>query len=333
MPGRLPNCGGLSSGQPTVRSVATVTVKTWRRWLAGVVLACAALMSFDGAPAHAQPAAECSVLDEATGTVSYECGDDGDIGDSDSDGDEPACDLTGLPDFCVGDLGCWAVLPSPIPAADWPEPKPAPDAVWTYRYCVVPGQGYRPYWHWHIPRALSDEAWDAIGRLSTPSFTLAFNPPRMSFVNLETWFWAEGIDDAQITGTSAGGLVVAGTPARIELDPGDGVVVSCEWSTSMSDTCAYVYQRASVDGPVTSRAGLPAFEARARLIYTLHAERDGTRVEVPGLPMELRGVWAGTEVPVAEIHTLTDLSSAGDGAQRALGVRFRPTPPRTPNGR
>lgn len=265
------------------------------------VAATLAVPTAQASPATSAHDAECGAARLEAGVVGYGCADER-VGSGRRA--DPTCEISAPARYCIGDLACWTALPSPIPESAWPTPAPAPDAVWTYRFCAAPGQGYRPYFHWHLPR--TEESWQAAGHLAAPDFTLRSNPPGLSVVNLATWFWADGVDDATIRGTSAVGLVVVGTPAHIELDPGDGSpTLRCAWSYTASDRCTHTYRHASTDGPVTDPKGRPAFRARARLVYTLQARRDGHAVDLPGLPDELRGAWSPAPIAVAEVQTVT----------------------------
>ena len=294
------------AGNQLASSVARMATRYLARSTA-IIAAALAVAAALGTPvtatATAADDAGCEAAGLDVGVVGYGCGDTH-TDDGDGDESERGCELTAPARYCVGDLACWTALPSPIPDAAWPSPPPAPDAVWTYRFCAAPEQGYRAYWHWHVPPREQDHT--ALGRLSAPGFTLRSNPPGLSVVNLATWFWVDGAGESPIRGTVAAGLVVIGTPARIELDPGDGgETLRCPWSSTESDRCAHTYRRSSADSPFTSPKGQPAFQARARLVYTLQARRDGRTVDLPGLPDELRSAWSPTPVPVAEVQTVT----------------------------
>ncbi|NDL58707.1 hypothetical protein [Phytoactinopolyspora mesophila] len=147
--------------------------------------------------------------------------------------------------------------------------------------------------------------WQAYGELIFLEFTVDFSPLGLSLVDLDTWFWVDGPGSDPITGTSAGGVVAVATPQHIELDPGDGVVpMTCEWTVSESDACTHAYQRASVNGPLTSDGGDPAYEARARLVFGIHFEFGGDVLELPGLPDEFVTDWQSGAVPVAEVQAV-----------------------------
>lgn len=257
------------------------------------------------------------------------CEDDGNEGDEGDEGDtgggeeeEPDCYLDRQDSFnydhayCDGELSCY--IYSPPPSAedeeDWPErPADVPDD-WVYvnRACftqppeeslevneydwIEPPEPAEPSW--------PDEARQAFGRLVAPTFELAFNPPRQSVVNVDTWYWAEGATAGEITGTSAAGLVAIATPDRFEVDPGDGSdTLSCDFSVAESDTCGHVYVRASVNG-TAAVDGVPAYAARGRLVYSVRFELNGEVMEIDGVPTEFTTDWSETAVPVAEIQSV-----------------------------
>ncbi|AYY12113.1 hypothetical protein EF847_04710 [Actinobacteria bacterium YIM 96077] len=250
--------------------------------------------------------------------VEYVChgdddGEDGGDGDGGGGGGDPTCDLSIVEGrsnaHCRGELACWANIPSALPEEEWPEDeRPSEDAVYVFVYCYnADGSYHDSWWDWHTPDepSLPDEAWQAYGRLEFPEFTLKFSPIDRSLVDVDTWYWVDGPSADPIEGTSAAGMVAIATPRHIEVDPGDGSgVMTCEWTVEESDACAHVYSRASTNGSVESADGEPAYEGRARLVYDIHFEFEGSSIELPGLPDEFTTDWESTAIPVAESQSV-----------------------------
>lgn len=70
------------------------------------------------------------------------------------------------------------------------------------------------------PPPLRDQAVEATGQIKMPSAVLSFNPTARTLVNLDAWFWAQGLHGGELRGSSAFGLVAVATPARLEVTPG-----------------------------------------------------------------------------------------------------------------
>jgi hypothetical protein len=150
-----------------------------------------------------------------------------------------------------------------------------------------------------------DQAREAMGLIVLPPATLSFNPTARTLVNLDTWFWAQGLSGRDLRGTSAFGLVAVATPARLVVTPGDGSApVTCRWATFKSDRCAYAYRRSSAGGPVLGHKGAPAYEASARALWTVRFEVNGAPVTIAGAPTVLSGLPMTTAVEVAEVQTV-----------------------------
>jgi hypothetical protein len=131
------------------------------------------------------------------------------------------------------------------------------------------------------------------------------NPTTRSLVTLPTWFWADGLTGGALTGSSAFGLVAIATPDHLEVDPGDGSdTVSCPWATRRSDTCSVAYERSSAGRGTTTVAGHDAFAATAEPVWRVAFELNGTPVNIPGAPTELRGPATDAAVWVAESQAL-----------------------------
>jgi hypothetical protein len=155
------------------------------------------------------------------------------------------------------------------------------------------------------PPPLVDQAREASGRIRMPAATLVFNPTARTLVNLDTWFWAQGLSGEELRGSSAFGLVAIATPDRLVITPGDGSApLSCSWVTVKSDSCAYAYRRSSVGGSARGPSGAPAYEASGRATWTLRFENNGAPVVVAGAPAVLTGPGMTAAVEVAEVQTI-----------------------------
>lgn len=227
---------------------------------------------------------------------------------------EPTCDLDQDPfdQFCEGTSACWGNNPAANDeeaVAEELGPKPDdPDAHVAFKDCRrADGSTYHK-WYWATAddgATLSELAQRAFGRLKVPAFTPTFNPPTRTFVNLDTWWWAEGATTADVVGSAALGVRALATPDHMEVDPGDGSeVFSCDFATSKSDECIYTYRRASNRGSATAPDGSKAYAARMRLVYNVHFEHNGNPLKLDGLPTGLTGDWSNTAVPVREIQTV-----------------------------
>ncbi|TDD64456.1 hypothetical protein E1262_28220 [Jiangella aurantiaca] len=250
-------------------------------------------------------------------------GDEEDGGGDDGGNAEPECYL-GREDqfdydwsYCDDDLSCYVYSPPPSAPdpEDWPEPPAGTpeDHVYGMLTCLTqpPEEEvviYRPAW---LPPQedvvdWEQEALQAFGQLVAPDFDLAFNPPQRAYVTLDTWYWAEGATDGELTGTSAAGLVAIATPERLEVQPGDGSsTLTCPFTVTQSDACSYVYDHASVEGTATVD-GQPAYEGQARLVYTVRFELNGEVMEIDGAPAVFQTPWQATPIPVAEIQAIVE---------------------------
>lgn len=242
--------------------------------------------------------------DDATGGD----GGDGDGGDGSS---EPTCDLSTAPftEFCEGTKACWGN----DPAANDEEkgeglgagPKPSDEHHLAYKAC----DDGTDEWFWSTDQegpSTADLAREAVGSLTFPTYSLVFNPPTRTIVNLPTWFWAQGATTETLVGTSAGTVRAIATPDRMEVDPGDGSgVTTCPFVVTRSDECSYTYTRASVRGTATAADGSKAYPARVRLVYDLVIEDGGTAITVAGIPDVFTSPWQQMAVPVREVQTLS----------------------------
>ncbi|RIQ13303.1 hypothetical protein [Jiangella rhizosphaerae] len=268
--------------------------------------------------------ADCVLIPEThpdgSTTWTEDCSDSGGDDGEDTGGDnggggeqEPTCDLSqvegeGPPtavQWCMGEEACWGNIPSLNPPETWEDlaggPSPGEGYIVTFVVCYPSNPGGT--WQWILPPeeqgpSLWDLAWQAFGNIATPDFTLAFSPPNRSFVNLDTWYWAEGPGDGEIIGESTGAVNAIATPDRIEVDPGDGSgVLQCPFTVAESDACHHVYAHASVDHP-------DGYPARMRLVYDISFTNNGEPLELDGLPTTLESPWVDGPLPVAEAQSI-----------------------------
>lgn len=233
----------------------------------------------------------------------------------------PSCDVGSMPPatFCWGSQPCY-IEQSHLLYEQPTTPPPKPGAEWQVRACFgIDPNLYGPFvnqgptwfgttsWVGQVnpPPPLVDQAREAFGLIELPTAALVFNPPGRTLVNVDTWFWAEGLSGGELRGTSAFGLVAVATPDRLEVTPGDGsATFSCEWVTTKSDTCSYPYRHSSVGGSGLGPDGRPAYRASAKATWTLTFEVNGAPTPVPGAPTVLRGPSMTTAVVVDEVQTL-----------------------------
>lgn len=227
--------------------------------------------------------------------------------DGSSDSGGPTCVLAGLAEYCIGEMACWANVPSALPESEWPEEsRPSPEAIYTFQYCEPDPAETATGWSWYTPSEMTvaQAARQAFGLLATPGFSVGFNPPGRAIVGFPTWLWAQTAQSGAITGSSALGVVALGEPDGLEVDPGDGSgVLSCAWSTVESGECSYIFGRSSVGQPLDAD-GLPAYQVRMRLVYSVSFEVNGAPLQVAGLPATLESPWETTTIPVAEVQAL-----------------------------
>ncbi|MFI9465140.1 hypothetical protein [Streptomyces xiamenensis] len=276
------------------------------------VLMMASALVFAGARAAvADPT--CELVETADGKLIYQCsettpGEDGSSGGNGNGGGgstKPACDLDGIKErfpgadewYCQGQDACWVNNPTveyPEPES-WPEEPPSEGAVYVYKSCYAPDgtETFGDYTWYTGPEdegpSIEELALQAFGALETPGFSLAHSPPRNSIIFIDTWWWADGPSNGEISSGAALGVVAIGTPSHIEVDPGDGSgVMTCDFVTSESDACSYTYDRA---GDYTSRG---------RLVYDVHFEQGGSPLDIAGLPDSLESGWQESTITVAE---------------------------------
>ncbi|TNC47373.1 hypothetical protein [Mumia zhuanghuii] len=150
-----------------------------------------------------------------------------------------------------------------------------------------------------------EQAMQAIGRIVLPTPDIHISPANRSIVNLDTWFWAEGLPPTE-SGSSAFGLVAYADFDRLVVDPGDGTgTLSCTATTSAAAQadCHHEYVRSSVRGSARVE-GRPAFAVSAEAVYALRFEVGGNEVAVPGAPTTLTSPTATAALRVDEVQSV-----------------------------
>jgi len=270
-------------------------------------------------------AAECTVTSLADGSYKTVCpGQPGITQPPATPAGIPAasCDLNtplapaGTPLYCVGTTPCYdstsvAVLNPPDSAT-----QPTPDTKWHTQMCLLTNGSWDGNTQWDAqpaqPPSLAVQATEAIGRIQLPTPTLRFNPTNRTLVNLDTWFWAEGLDGQVRKGSSALGLIAYATPDRLEVTPGDGSAMPpCPWvavrpqvPADQKGPCSHAYFRSSIGGSARGPNGAPAYRASARAFWTLRFELEGVPTPVPGAPLELHRDVTSAPVVVVEVQTI-----------------------------
>lgn len=273
--------------------------------LAGVNLALVAALALSvvqGITAPAVAGGGCPTWNSETGELDYsncQGGSTTSPGHPGGGGHEPTCDLVAPATFCQGATPCY-IKDVVTPFA--PPPGPPPEGMgpgdWHVVMCLRGGawMGTAVWDTEPQPPSLFEQAQTAYGKLTAPSATLAFNPPARTIVNIQTWFWADGLTDQAITGSSAFGLVAIAEPDHLLVDPGDGSgELACPWTVAASEACEYQYSRSSLAG---------TFPATAQAAWTVRFELGGTRINIPGAPTRFLGPTMSTAVDVDEIQTV-----------------------------
>lgn len=210
------------------------------------------------------------------------------------------CDFEGIyNDLCVVKDACFINDPAAVqnPKELEGRPPPKPDSHVVYIGCRRPDGTEWGRWYWsdEIPgTTMTDRVIAARGSLRLPTITATFNPPDRTFVNLETWWWAEGAPEGEVVGSEAFGLRAVASPRGLTVDPGDGTrAFTCDLAVSESDACTYTYRRR---GDHT---------ATVSITYDLRFEVNGSPIDVPGVSADLLTMTASdtVDVQVREIQS------------------------------
>lgn len=270
-------------------------------------------------PVHAAPPTDAPpgcTWKESGSTWILDCGTPGSEGEPGGGSDEgsgpPPCDLTQgqYSEFCEGTAACWGNNPAAVqnPSELDGVEKPTPESRAAYKSCRRADGTTYDEWYWtEDTEGPSDEelARRALAQLVLPQVTPTFNPPVMTLVNLDTWWWAEGASVDPVRSPPALGVVAVAAPVRMEVDPGDGSgVLNCAVVTARSDTCTYVYRKSSRRASAKAPDGAAAYPARMRIVYDLTFELDGTPLEIEGVDTSISSDWVERPVPVREAQTV-----------------------------
>lgn len=277
---------------------------------AAVVVMTGALVAVAGSSANADPKL-CEIT--VGGKVKYVVcdsvpGTPGNPGGG--NGPAPKCELTeSYPTYCKSDdVACLLNDPALNDQEDVDEdagPRPEGDDYHVAYESCSDGSGRDWFWTTGETVSREDLALQAFGELEFPAFTVAFNPPARTYVNLATWWWAQGAGTDDLVGSAAGGIRALATPDHMEVDPGDGSgVLRCDFRTAKSDDCSHTYRRASYAGTAKASDGSRAYPARMRLVWDVRFEDDGAPLVLDGLPTSFVSPWQGAAVPVREIQTV-----------------------------
>lgn len=252
-----------------------------------------------------------------------EPGDPGDTGGG-SDGGEPAeptCDLGGRTSvdsyentsapFCIGTDVCFNAdlfAPLELPAGEKPNEDSEARVTMCYDGIMGPPAPNEVFWTGDEPEppSLAEQALTAIGQIDLGTPDVGISPQNRTLVNLDTWFWVDGVQ-AEAQGSSAFGLVATALDPTLTVDPGDGSgTMTCPLVTSSreaEESCAHVYRRASTRG-AASVGGRPAYDVDVQVVYRLEFRVNGTLIdEIPGAPPTLSAGGDATPLRVDEIQS------------------------------
>ncbi len=201
------------------------------------------------------------------------------------------------PYFCNGGIPC-AYTTNVVPLA-LPTTEPPPGQEWQVMICHH-GGFFTKDWvltNGTQPRPLIVQAQEAYGNLAPPAGAVRHSPDARGIVGLPTWLWLAPGSFAELTGSSAEGLVAVAEPDRTDWVTGDGGSVSCAGAGtpygSAGTGCTHTYRAAAAryDGTVTRR-------------WQVHYEQGGAAIDIPGAPTELTAAtpWG---LAVAEAQVVT----------------------------
>jgi len=211
--------------------------------------------------------------------------------------------------YCIGVDVCFDVDHHPPyrrPEGEPPNEDSRARLTMCYNTFMGPPALRRIFWSGEeeIPSTY-EQAMQAIGRIVLPTPDIHISPANRSIVNLDTWFWAEGLPPTE-SGSSAFGLVAYADFDRLVVDPGDGTgTLSCTATTSAAAQadCHHEYVRSSVRGSARVE-GRPAFAVSAEAVYALRFEVGGNEVPVPGAPTTLTSPTATAALRVDEVQSV-----------------------------
>lgn len=219
----------------------------------------------------------------------------------------PACEFVDIWDqFCRGESPCYIVDPANLQDDEharehgYPElpERPSEDDHLIFVSCLPPGGERQDQYYWASQFtedgvSVRDRLLAAYGALVLPNVTPVFNPPTRTWVNLETWWWAQGASATPVVGSEALGLVAIAEPKEMVVSAG-GQTVTCPVVTAKSDTCRMVFRRSG------------DFTATMRISYQVRFEMNGSPFDVPAASNDLLTMQSSdtVAVPVREIQSL-----------------------------
>lgn len=293
-------------------------------------LAVAATLVWFAAPSVAEETtdpANCTfnqVLGTTTCTNPGSSGTPGSPGSPGGSGGEPAeptCDLSGRSTvdsydntsapFCIGTDVCFNAdhfVPLALPEGDKPNEDSEARVTLCYDGIFGPPSAVRIFWTGEEPEppSLAEQAQTAIGQIDLGIPDVGISPQNRTLVNLDTWFWVDGVQ-AEAQGSSAFGLVAIALDPTLTVDPGDGSgVKTCPLVTSADEarnSCTHTYRRASNRGSA-SVGGRPAYDVDVQVVYRLEFRLNGTLVDgINGAPPTLSAGAADAALRVDEIQS------------------------------
>lgn len=207
--------------------------------------------------------------------------------------------------YCYNGLSCSRNDPAAVqdPTALRDEPAPYEGAHVIHEWCD--DGSYEWFWSTEDDGpSLVERIRRARGEITIPEFQPSFNPPGFTVVNVATWWWADGLPSEPILGSVALSIRAVATPSHMTVDPGDGSSsFRCEFSVAESDACDHEYRRASHNASGRDADGRPAFTASVTVVYDLHFEIAGERVDIPAdVPEDLLTLERTEEVPVRVVE-------------------------------
>lgn len=280
----------------------------------------AALSSVVGAsPAAAETCTYVGLVLTCTdGGTSGNQGDDGGSGGSGTN-EPPPCDLesygpsefdkNATPTFCMGTDVCFTadlLPPVALPEGD----KPNKDSVARGTKCF---NGFstttvRTFWSDdEEPPSLIEQARTAIDALDFTTPTVGVSPAGRTLVNLDTWFWLDGLQD-EVT-ASAFTVTARAAIESMTVDPGDGSgTFTCQpvatTAAEAEKSCFHEYRRSSSRGSA-SAGGQAAYPVTITTVYGLTFTRNGDPITIDGAPTTIDGAPATAAVRVDEVQTLS----------------------------
>lgn len=232
----------------------------------------------------------------------------------------PTCDLDSFgpseydkhatPNFCDGSVVCFTadlLPPIALPAGD----PPNEDSVPRGTHCLIGGADrvVRTFWSDdEEPPTLLQQVLTAIDALDFTTPTVGISPPARTLVNLDTWFWLQGLQPT--VSATAFTVTATATLKSMTVDPGDGSApFGCDPvatdAAQAEQSCLHEYRRSSSATGSTSIDGHRAFQATVTTVYDLSFSAGGSPIpQLAGAPTTVDGPPSTTAVRVEEAQTV-----------------------------